>query len=409
MNIRTIPLAGICLFPALEISAQWQKVDDFESTEGFWDRWAMNVNEPALYNLAIVETIPDQLDPDNRVLFFTPNAYETTIWDQTSLFCIATDPIPDGSQATWYFRFFKTGNDMNGVFGFISERTPEPVFEMVGERKIIFEPNIGWTQYEAYMGPRGDNDSSWDIYDTNGFRRLQDADIRPGIWFEFWMHINNAPGAVGADEYAVYVRRSDEAEPRLLLIPSADGSQFWETALFRNQMDYAITMWGVSLTMASPANRNAGNPIYFDDFHIDYSGLNLTRPEGVTVPVGELILWNALPISEVGGLDYVDTEDQLGWLAVNWDPYLWSTSVSSWIYVHEFKPFGSLWVYMWPKSDGTSPIPQPTHAEKVLSDPEDPNSPLVDGDMVYVLIPGLNKWAYVPEYTEGAPMWAFLF
>lgn len=408
---RILILMGSFLIPVLPLSAQWEKIDDFESTEGFWDRWAMNVNEPAMINLAIVDTIPDPLDPDNSVLFFNPNAYETNIWDQTSLFNTVLDPIPDGTQATWYFRFFKTGNNVNGVFGFISERTPEPVFDFVGERRVITEPNIGWTQYEAYMGPRGDNDPTWDIYDTNGFRRISDANIGAGYWFEFWQHMNNAPGAVGTDEYAVYVRRSDEAEPRLLLIPSSDGTQFYETALFRTQMDFAITTWGISLTMGNPAERNAGNPIYFDDFHIDYSGLNLDRPEGVTVPEGQLVLWNALPMTESGGFNYVDTGDQMGWLMVDWDPYLWSTSLSSWIVIEDFKPFGSLWTYVWPKADGTSPIPQPTDPEKILSDPEDPESPLVDGDLVYVLVPGLNKWAYVPagSYAEGAPMWAFFF
>lgn len=404
-TLRLLTLTS-CLFLAVSSThAEWLKIDDFEADD-LWEKWAMNSNLTEMYSLAIVDQIPDPLDPDNRVLFVNSNAFETNLWDQTSLFNTSAPHIPDGTEATLYFRLFRLGTSDGYVVGFISERTPEPVFDTVDDRRIIAEPQIGWTQYEAYMRPR---DTSWEVYDTNGFRRIEDFSVEAGYWYEIWMHIINRPGATGGDEYAVYFQRSDESEPTRLLIPSSDGTQTYETALFRNQADFAVTNFGMSHTMDSPAERNAGNPQYWDDFHMDTTGLNLTRPEGVTVAGGSLNLWNGLSITDSGGLEYVNTGDQLGWLAVNWDPYLWSESVASWIYVQTFRSFGPLWVYFWPTSDGSSPIPQPTDPEMVLSDPEDPNSELIEGDLVYVLVPGLNKWAYVPEYTEGAPMWAFLF
>jgi hypothetical protein len=245
------------------------------------------------------------------------------------------------------------------------------------------------------MGPRGTptggNETSWDVYDTNGHRRILDYPVEAGYWYEIWMHIMNRPGASGADEYAVYFKRSDESEATRLRIPSSDGSTFYDTALFRNQIDSAITHFGISFSMDSPASRNAGDPQYFDDFYMDPTGLNLTRPEGVTVPAGSLELWNTLPIVETVEGDYVNTEQVLGWLGVDWDPYLWSSALSSWIYVLEYRPFGPLWVYVWPRSDGLSPVPAPTHFD------------------YYALVPELGRWAYIPEYSAEGEQWIYLY
>lgn len=385
--LSLVPTFGLLTVLVCQSHADWMKIDDFEADD-LWEKWAMNANLPAMYSLAIVDVIPDPLDADNRVLFVNSNAFETSLWDQTSLFNTSAPHIADGTEATLYFRLFRRGTSDGYVFGFISERTPAPTFDTVDGRRIISEPQIGWSQYEAYMRPR---DTSWEVYDTNGFRRINDFSVEAGYWHEIWIHVSNQPGASGGDEYAVYFQRSDETEPTLLLIPSSDGTQTFETALFRTQMDFAITNFGMSHTMDSPANRNAGNPQYWDDFYMDTSGLNLTRPEGVRVPEGSLNLWNSLPIVETAGGDFVNTEQVLGWLGVDWDPYLWSSSLSSWIYVLEYRPFGPLWIYVWPRSDGLSPVPEPTHFD------------------YFALVPDLGRWAYIPEYSAQDAQWIFLY
>jgi hypothetical protein len=383
----SLPILGLLLLISCQLDAEWMKIDDFE-TDDIWEKWAMNANLTEMYDLAIVDRIPDPLDPDNQVLFVNSNAFETSLWDQTSLFNTSAPHIPDGTEATLYFRLFRRGTSDGYVIGFINGSTPDFTFDTVNDRRIIAEPQVGWTSYQAYMRPR---DTSWEVYDTNGFRRVPDFTVVAGYWYEIWMHIMNRPGASGADEYAVYFRRSDEAEPTRLMIPSSDGGTLYETALFRNQIDFAITNFGMSHTMDSPADRNAGDPQYWDDFYMDTSGLNLTRPEGVTVPEGSLKLWNSLPIVETAEGDFVNTEEVLGWLGVDWDPYLWSSSMSSWTYVLEYRPFGSLWVYIWPRSDGLSPVPEPTHFD------------------YYALVPELGRWAYIPEYSAQNAQWIYLY
>ena len=426
LHRNTVRILSAALLAPLMIptaSGQWQLVDNFMGDEEeFWENWAMQANAPALYSLAIAEAVPDPLDPDNRVLFFTPNAFETNIWDQTSIFNTTTEPIEDGDEVTFYFQFFKLGNNAEGVFGFV-DTVFEPTFDFVEDRRII-EEGIGWGAYNPYMGPRG-QDSTIDIYDTSRFTRITDYPVVPGYWYEIWMHIINAPGQ-GMDEYATYIRRSDEEEPTLLRIPGTDG-QIWDTALFKRQIgpdDPPLRMWGISMTMSSPANRNAGDPWYWDDIYIDYSGLNLTRPEGATMPTGQLELWNALPLTRVNGVGWVDTGDRMnGQVAVDHDPFVWSHAAQAWLHLHSYHAVQPVWVYFYDREDGSPSLPEAVYAERVLVETDNGNGEdngedngeeeepeYEDGDIVYGYSEDLRRWVYIPVDNEAeGGGWALLY
>ena len=405
-------------------SGQWQLVDNFMGDEEeFWENWAMQASVPAMYTLAIAETVPDPLDPDNRVLFFNSNAFETNIWDQTSIFNTTTQPIEDGMEATLYFQFFKTGNNAAGVMGFVDNQIVyPPTFDFVDDRRIIQE-SIGWGAYSVYMRPQfpAGSGSGWEVYDTARFTLVPDFQVLPGYWYEIWVHVMNNPG-VGLDEYATYIRRSDDdGEPTLLRVPAGD--DIYDTALFKRQIDDEagpLRMWGISMTMDSPANRNAGDPWYWDDIYIDYSGLNLTRPDGATLPAGELELWNALPLTRVNGAAWVDTGARMnGQIAVDHDPFVWSHTAQAWLHLDSFHAVQPVWVYFYDREDGSPSLPEAVYAERVLVETDNGNGEdngeeeepqYEDGDIVYGYSEDLRRWVYIPvdNETDGGG-WALLY
>ena len=406
------------LLPAIAF-ATWEKIDDFEyeNPADMWNTWFI---AGQVGFIAIADIIEDPADKDNKALHFDINAYQMDVHTLTAMLPKAETRIPDGTEATFYWRWFMAGHDTSPVIGFSLDEYEwmEPGAEGNDTERPWSDVIVNWDYRTVILpNPTWRRDQHIDIYDNNRYEIAYTFpgelfEFPAGQWFEFWKHVVNAPGASGADEYSVYARPLGGDQVRLI-IGSSTPDLFFDTALFRGQLNGDLLRFRlVSYTGARNA-RYAGDMVLYDDFYIDYSGLNLTTPEGVRLPDTILEFWNGLPLVRIGEAEWVESP-LLKWLGVDFDPWIWSDALSTWVYLPEYKGSGS-WMYVMP-SPGEPPsgtgetwngLPVVT-----LGDGSSwVESPLLDWVMVnhdpFLWSSTFSTWLYLPEYN-AAGTWVYV-
>lgn len=424
MKLNTyIPLLLLVFFTPAFLLAEWEKIDDFEyeSADSLWDTWFL---AGPLSEQAITEIIPDPVNPENRVLWYDVNTYQTTSQNPHAMVPKESTPVPDGSEATLYWRWFWTGVDFAAMMGFAVEPNAwtEPGEEgNETDRPISFDL-VNWGDFRTVVnnqvsdfGPREENIY---IYDNSGYSiGLIDAEtpfeMVTGGWVEFWVHVNNTPGATGLDEYSVYAKLPGQEQVRLSVPSSSDPNLLFDTALFRGQLDGELPRFRYVSYPGAPSNRPSGAPVYVDDIYMDYSGLNTTTPPDVVNPDTVLDFWNGLPVVPQGEERWVETP-LLNWLGVDGDPWIWSDSLATWIYLPAYNNNGT-WVYVQappgepPTGDGETwnGLPVVTQGDGSAW----VNAPLfnwiaVDDDP-FLWSDSLSTWLYLPEYN-AAGAWVYV-
>lgn len=325
--------------------------------------------------------------------------------------------VADGSEATLYWRMYQAGYNTSPLIGFVAhdyEYLEADDEENPFDRPVSFDP-IGWPDFRLVMraqsNPRrnefieawDDNDYRLLYYETdNGFELV---DFPAGEWWEFWIHINNGPGAV-LDEYSMYVRPLNGEQKRLWAQSPADPEMFFDTFLFRGMLDGDLLRLRLTVTSGPPANRFAGDVVLWDDFYFDETGINLTRPENVSVPDSAVEVWNGLVIKGSPGPRYVDFGiNYLGEMFIDHEPWLYSRSLNAWIMHHAFTARG-VWTYI-PYVNGESILPEPVWGSMVLSDPEDPESDLVEGPKVWGYDSASGLYFYTIESADNGGQWVY--
>lgn len=93
----------------------------------------------------------------------------------------------------------------------------------------------------------------------------------------------------------------------------------------------------------SSSATTTGAPTYIDTIAVDTSGQNLTTP--VVDNSGGFGAWG--PYAIVDAEQNVGTEDLVGWINVSLDPYVWSYSLNSYMYIDKSTITSSgAWAYV---------------------------------------------------------------
>jgi len=259
-------------------TTDWTVIDDFESEFSWTERKTvaysgMTVADPQARGGSHVFSIYT----GSR----TPGIYRATV---------AIPPIAEGSKSTLYQRFSYDNPEVDILFG-ISD------VGVVGE----------YNDYE------------------NGFRivsSLNQAEVRDGdryvavsedllqleTWYEIWMVINNS-----TDTYDVYIQGGSNYPEQTLLMSDIT---------FRNGTTSPIASFSISYN-----SDYCEGTFFMDDIHIDSSGVNLTRPQGVHQPLYSP--WSDIGRGQFSGLKNTAS----GRLCDNYFPWIYHADIGAWYYI----------------------------------------------------------------------------
>lgn len=113
--------------------------------------------------------------------------------------------------------------------------------------------------------------------------------------------------------------------------------------LFRTNpaVDGIVKYAQISLSRGNASAEKGIDPTYFDNLAIDTSGQNLTKP----ATGGGFGKWGPWDVVDAAG--NVDTGSWMGWVNTAFKPYIWSYSLSSYMYIDEGSiTAGGSWVYV---------------------------------------------------------------
>lgn len=172
-----------------------------------------------------------------------------------------------------------------------------------------------------------------------------DGVMVPEIWYEFWYHISNNDQSLGSGVFELYIRGGVYEEithlPNYTLPQDLidAGVTVWQ---FRNRVEEPITRWLNVTNTGNPAERyNGVGAMYIDDMYIALDEFTLEVPDGGTVNPDT---WAGYPVLESGDCD---TGSLLGWVNVNYKPYIFSYSLNQWMYIDESAVSSSgAWAYV---------------------------------------------------------------
>jgi len=163
-------------------------------------------------------------------------------------------PIPaidDGTEATLYFRLAVDDTILDLVVGLCDVDAP-----------------TGYGDYETGLRLyRGIN--RFEVRAGGAYEAVADDFAQLETWYEVWMVVDNA-----SDTYDVYVQ---------------GGSQYSEPTLLRADIPFRNGTRSPLRTFVATLNPKTGieasrGSVYLDDFYLDRTGTNLSRPNGVAAP-----------------------------------------------------------------------------------------------------------------------------
>ncbi|WP_193211529.1 PQQ-dependent sugar dehydrogenase [Luteolibacter marinus] len=148
-------------------------------------------------------------------------------------------PIPDGSRATVFFRFFLRDQNHDAHWGLSEKAEPST--------SSHFRVRLRSSGQSGYL----------EVRDSSTY--LQAAPVRPDVWYSAWLDVNNAAGTSG-DKFDLYLQGGELGVPTLV----KSGVRFSSGTTSALQTFF----W----------HMGPGTEMYFDDLHTDTSHLNLTDP-----------------------------------------------------------------------------------------------------------------------------------
>jgi hypothetical protein len=253
------PVIPACLtlaaLAAAPLAANWQVVENFESgTLG--SQWFVGFREGAGEGGGL-EVITDPQDSANKIGSFTPGVASGTAAYNVRAY-VPIPPVPVTNTATTvYYRFKLPTIDFGGQ-QFIAQ--VDTVWGLSAK-----EAPAGYADYTSLM--RVEFDNSFDVYDGTGYNIVRDT-LTADTWYEVWIVVNHS-----ARQYRVYARGGSEFPERVQIFPF--------TGEWTNYRDPAIEPLTKFLLLSSAGTAAAVkgiDPFYFDDIHIDLTGVNLSVP-----------------------------------------------------------------------------------------------------------------------------------
>lgn len=213
-----------------------------------------------------------------------------------------------------------------------------------GERKAIVDvvwglSNFGPTEllverYNSYNVMQRINVSNDNLEGRNGdgyesFDVLE-ADTTYSIWLVVNFNLNYYEAYIQGGEYTTQTQ-----------IPSStEGAWFFRQ---NPEADTVVNLLAIALSRGAAGDEKGMDPFYFDNIAYDTTGENLTVPEGAGGGGGGEMYLDTWAVDAEG---WANTESWLGWVYVEFQPWVYSNSLGSYIYVEEgsFTESGS-WVY----------------------------------------------------------------
>lgn len=232
--------------------ADFAKFDDFETYEpgdiNGRGNWVTNRSTAAVVTA-------DPTRPDNNVLHHFD--YLGTAYNPNA-------NIAQGTTATLFLRFYYDSTNNDTVFGLSDVTAPNLYINTFGD----FEAQVGLYNSstlrlrDGYWGttPTGDSFGP----DSAGLEVATHA-MNPGAWYNFWMVVDNS-----ADTIRLFMQSDDDLDfAQQTEFFSRDGTISFRNGVASNDLpSILIRTYTYSLYPS----------VYFDDFYIDRSGVNLANP-----------------------------------------------------------------------------------------------------------------------------------
>ncbi|MFY0606555.1 MAG: hypothetical protein JXR10_07565 [Cyclobacteriaceae bacterium] len=242
-------------------SADWIKIDDFESTDSMKD-WTLadtqNETNPKVENPQVTEI--RQEDGGNQFLLKKP-APEGVVGNRKAIsFTKLPAAIEVGETYTLYVRLNVESFPNNHVFG-LSNMEPEGILEHAYN---AMEPSLRVTdRYDSNIDLKNDGtllvrkDDWYDkIYNEKAQRPANP--MEPNSWYEIWCVINNSLASEGGQKYDVYIRGGEFAEQQLA----------YEGADFRMKRELPIIYFQATCNTGSVDKPYGNGGLRYDDLYL---------------------------------------------------------------------------------------------------------------------------------------------
>ena len=313
------------LTPFATIASNWTVLDDMEDPA--FPAWTLTHTQ----GVASLNSVTDRSDATNQALDLS--VYTNTISDRAVACAVLPldTPIADGATGTIYLRYWEEANGRDYNYGFSD-------LPITPNGNGGYSAPWDWNDFEGIiqMAPNTsilnvrDGSSYWPLTADQG---ITDAAIEHGIWYEIWIVITNAVGTTN-DEYAIYIKGGAYTSQTLLQVQT--GTASFDTSHFRNGTTESIKNVFIR-TQIDPKTPNNNDPVYIDQV-AQAPGVELTS--GIAT---DLCAWSYCPDKD----GYVDTGNWMGWLNVTLQPWIYSYSLKSWLYMAEnaMSSHGA-WVYL---------------------------------------------------------------
>lgn len=256
---------------ALPAPDGWIQVDDFEA-DGALGNWtifdAQNDTDPFVPDAQISEIRSDEASVNSHLL--RKPAADGVVGNRKALsWTVLPRPVAAGDTATFFTRINVEYFPNNHSFG-LSNLSGDQIGELAYD---AFEPMIRVTDKAESDGTKNDGTlmvlagSKTYAKITNPATGTDAQPLVPGIWYDLWYVVNNAPKAEGGQSYDLYARGGE----------FAGQTKVFSGATFRMAREQPLTHF-VAIANTGPARAPYGNGgLRFDDIYMA-PGTVLTSP-----------------------------------------------------------------------------------------------------------------------------------
>ena len=237
----------LCLLPSALVFGNlgtWTLIDNFSS--GNADAWTLSGTDSNTVSSGYKNVIPDPTDPSNMVLdFFTDGTF-----DSVSLRAYYTLPtVIPGTQeaATFFYRTYATGPDVNSAAGLSWHATPN-----------------NWDRYRSLVFVQSQSNRTDDpnlIYRDGGGNAPAWDTLETGTWYSIWQVIYPQ-----TKTFDVYIQGGQWVDQTLVVAGAG----------MRDQHSENVDYQAVLLSNEGWASPHRLHNALFDDIYVDYTGVNLT-------------------------------------------------------------------------------------------------------------------------------------
>lgn len=313
------------------VSADWVLVDDFQ--DGNVEDWLFDtVNFSAEAALAAVpEPFPGG-DPSNFVLEMDPGITlsegASTSANTTRVRAARSIPAIE-NKGTLYVRFAQPKGQGN-IFSILNN--------IWGVAPATLDTIPNFNDFSALMRIEH-TVHNFDVYNglintetgkAKGYQNVA-TELAMETWYEIWITIDHNNSA-----FAVYIRGGPEFSEQTKAYPAAET----EMSGYRNLTFDPMSIFMIITTVGVVSDVKSVDNFYVDDIYVDTTGYNLTSPLGEGH--GK---WGPWDVIDAAG--NVNTGSWMGYLNVSGDPYIWSYSLGSYMYIAPNSvTTGGGWVYV---------------------------------------------------------------